>query len=466
MSGSKHFQLAAAAGVVGLIVTTPAWSMQSGGTRAARPSQPAAGQEAGQRSGSSDPVAGRAWVGADRVELETRLWLAIENRQDEDITSVTFVDFDLPGFSQKEPCWTANARTAWPSCLAGSSAPSSGPWTVAAHSSIVLWADMTRSSEHPGRFVVSGVFEWSDKKGRHQSQLQTTPLEVTGISWKHRPLGFSPEWLEFAKDLFLPLTLVGIGFILQRLQQKRTDRQAVWATMLAKSHTNAERHYMPIESAILTFEGSIEDVRTRAAPLAPAAFDEATLWLLLLLKRNRILHKKIGGVYFKNRIGEFIATECWNIVYFQTVRPMIGRALLDQVVEPLDAFESLSALNDKRAQPAFATAYQDVRSHLMTWSGFDPATGGLQWAASGLKLDILFLRLWSIVLEVEMNRPEKLWYDKEWIVASEPPLSEQLDQVWSEIESLLPVRLAALTPSKRTTIEKLGTALATYKGQV
>jgi hypothetical protein len=458
--------LAAVAAVAGLIVTTPAWSMQSSGRPTAQPlPPPAVGQAAATPSASSDPVAGRAWVGADRVELRTRLWLAIENREDEDITSVTFVDFDLPGFSQAGECWTSNARTAWPSCLAGSSRPSSGPWTVAAHSSIVLWADMTRSSVDSGRFVVSGVFEWSDKKGRHQSQLQTAPLEVTGISWKHRPLGFSPEWLEFAKDLFLPLTLVGVGFFLQRLQQKRTDRQAVWATMLAKSHTNAERHYMPIESAILTFEGSIDDLRTRAAALAPDDFDEATLWLLLLLKRNRILHKKIGGVYFKNRIGEFIATECWNIVYFQTVRPMIGRALLDQVVEPIDAFESLSALNEKRAQPAFAAVYEDVRSHLMTWSGFDPATRNLQWNASGLKFDILFLRLWSIVLEVEMNRPEKLWYEAEWTVTSEPPLSEQLDQVWSEIEQLVAVRQAALAPPKRATIEKLGNALAAYKDQ-
>jgi hypothetical protein len=480
MLSSRRARVILTVGLATLVAATPVSPMQTAVRRPAASRRPPAAPvtstakpASASPPASTDTVAGRAWVAAEGSEGATRLWAAIENRQNEPISDVSFVDFDAPGFVRVGRCWDPAVQRSWPSCHAGATIRDTGPWTIAPHSTAVWWADVMRESPDAGHFVVGGVFEWTDTTGRHRGQLQTAALDLASI---RRPLGIPPAWLDFTKDLFLPVTLLVLGFIWQRLQQRRTDRQAVWSTMLEKSHANAERYYMPIDSAIMTFASSVDEVKKLATTgsLTPDAFDEATLWLLLLVKRNRIFLKKIGGYYFKNRIGESIAADCWELIFLRTLKPLMTRVLLDSAVEDLEPFSTqadLRALCTKSA--AYNTNYQNVRSKLMQWAGFDSVSGTLNYQGSALEVDMHILDLWSIVLEVEMNRPEKLWYDDgwfwsapKWTVTSDDPVSRQLDDAWVKIERLKPAWVGIWPAEKGDTVERIGSALKAYKRQL
>ena len=71
--------------------------------------------------------------------------------------------------------------------------------------------------------------------------------------------------------------------------------------MLSKSHENAERHYMPIASAVDGLDEALKDAKP----------EEAFYYLALFLRRMWKLREEIGGFYFKDRTGEKVARGCW-----------------------------------------------------------------------------------------------------------------------------------------------------------
>jgi hypothetical protein len=402
-----------------------------------------------QVEASSNSVVGRSWVDADRVEVRTRLWVVLENRDDTQAREVRLVDFHLPGFNRAGDCWPADPRS-WPVCVIGQPLGSTTSLTIPSRSTLILWGDLERATLDPGRIVISGVFEWVDASdGGHQSAFQTEPVELPGMSWKYRPLGLPQEFLNVVSALLLPLTLLGLGWKLQTLQQRRTDKQAVWASMLPKSHENAEKYYMPVVSAVDAFCSRVSEVQKRSGHLVSEDFDQATYFLILIFKRMRQILRKIGGLYFKSRLGERIASDSWNI--FSDRRQVIGRKLLDDILDQITQFESFARFSTKRRNPDFDSDFQRIRNALMEWAGYDAATKALQWDNSDLKFDILLLKLFRNVLDVEMNRPLALWYGEEKHLPGDETCT-----IWTELQGVLKGRRDTLEKEKAKTASGLG----------
>jgi hypothetical protein len=410
-------------------------------SKPAGPAPPPADRTQPAASPPSDDLTVVAWLDLDQLEegAVTRLRIAIRNPHQTQLRKVTGIHIQIPGFRQVGSCWAKQA----PACLPSEKSPSEAsatppPWDVPAGSTVFLSAEVARTTRGAGTFFLSGSYDWTNQDSPRRGAIEPVKVSVLG----GRPFDIPREWLEFLKDLILPLTLVGVAWALQRYQQARSERQVVWTNMLAKVHQNAEKYYLPASMAMETLRVRLNALRPWQG--RPAAdFEPAVLPFLLVLRRMRLLVTKIGGFYFKDRRGERVVARSWEL-FFRCTRAEIDNQALDFLLDRIGPFESVAEFAVKKQDSTFNAAYIVVRDGLAAW------------ASTSLFLSACSLELCAEVFDTETNRAFEMWYGE-----TEPIPRERI----SDLMNLMETNAGLAGPTHAETYKRLQAALNDYLAQ-
>jgi hypothetical protein len=360
-----------------------------------------------------------AVVDRDRIAAgeSFAFWVTFENRTGAALTGLRFVGLSVPvGLARTGKCWSGDL----PNCALGASAGSGLPSTISAGGAATVSAELQADSR-PGRHVAVAVYRWQAADGtERRGAVVIGPVEVIPSPWQK----LKEDWLSALKDLVLPLALVFVGWRLKTIELRRAETQQTWTTMLTKSHQNAEKHYLPITQSTSRWPLSVAKLqaavaRHKAAEEIERALDEAFFDFLLLVRKARELSQEIGGLYFKDRLGESLASRCWVVFKLRHEarfgrEGVRGREELAWAMDQMTTRESFAEFaaklsetrKDRRGRVRLARRagrLGRLRESARRWFLRDPGAGDIE-------LDLLLTKLFGAILDYEMNRPYQHWY--------------------------------------------------------
>jgi len=254
---------------------------------------------------------------------------------------------------------------------------------------------------------------------------------------------------EVLKIFAIPATLAVLGFFLNRiatnrenrrieadrvkestrqeLQREETLRAETWKLMLPISHEYAVKHYLPLTGAVQRL------LDTLLAGQKHLAF----FYLLFMAKRAQITHQAIGGLYFKDIVGETFVAECWKrqaqLLQGEVDQPLnlAIKACLKQL-KPDETYDGFASKLEKKSDGTLVFTDGTIQH---AWLLFQTELFRDQ---SRLKEGILHLQALYAILAYESNRPYENWYPR--------PVTLNISQ---EVETLL------REIAKQTTITKI-----------
>ncbi len=338
-----------------------------------------------------------------------RFWLTIQNWSDSPIEGVRLDHLDTPGFEIYRRCWVQGAgRECGASGTSPDLAPASDPDRICARlekgESRTVWGDLMAKRPNDAQNLIA-VVSWSAANKARSSSVALLGHAASLTWWVRTWTGLRG----FLKDVGVPILLLVMSIffgVWQRFHEvKQTERAQLtetWSKMLPESHTIAKKYYIPMCGA---FEKAIEyATRYRADKTSPDARKHqrmAFYWFSMLTWRTRNAVQKVGGYYFKNRIGEELVAHCWkkySELYGEDEPTIQARSQLLDLLDghmTFDAFVSLLHATGSDSKTKWETA----------WSHFEPWIGGDNCGRA-----LPYLRAFLAILTFEANRPYKLWY--------------------------------------------------------
>jgi hypothetical protein len=377
---------------------------------------------------------------------DVRFWITISNQTDAPIDKVHLEHFDTPGFKIARRCWTVTPE---PQCGVPKDfpdpAPMADPDEIAVHldkgQTRTIWGDLVADHSNSPQSVVA-VISWSTGS--------------SGQSWSSASLGqvasltkFERRWMDlrdFVKDVGLPILLlllsVGFGFYQhsrdsraedrahkrsvkeQEQQTERTQLSETWNQMLPESHRVARDHYLPLWGAAQQMIDKVDAFREaekkKDATAAHAHRRMAFYHMMMFAWHARESNRKIGGYYFKSRVGEKLAYNSYMkyfTLYGDDEHTITRRSKLLDLLNARMTMANFLALNDS---PGYSQS---------TWQGaWDDFCAWL--ASTRCDETLKFLRGFIAVVEYESNRPYQLWYGSNY------PMPVMDSTVNSGLESL------------------------------
>lgn len=333
------------------------------------------------------------------------VFLVIENHTPWRITDLQFLGFETPGFAKSGSCWYRIGDREQPGCRPESLDPphAEAMPPLAVGETIVVSAEVAR--EAPGKHQFTGLLSWrehspgTEPRGVERRKQVFVATVKSEQRWSDFRLGSVDDvvgLLDLLSKLLWPILGFLLGVLFNRGAERRAAQQQTWSQMLAKSHENAERYYMPASSAVFSFLRRIER----------GSSDEGFFYLALFLRRMHVLVSDIGGFYFKDRLSEDIVHHLWT--YFRDrCRDEFkeeGRDALIKFTHERDTFRDFSErLNPKGAWNA-AVPVARVQALQTPFRG---------WFISGKPgLDLAVLEAIEVVFDFAMNQPYELWYGR------------------------------------------------------
>jgi hypothetical protein len=210
--------------------------------------------------------------------------------------------------------------------------------------------------------------------------------------------------------LILPICLGLLAWYLPHLEAAKKERdrqlaeetaqaQQTWNLLLPHSLESAQKYYLPACSAIL---------RMQRFAKPPGDRRKVFYTLLLLMRNMRACRDEIGGLHFKNRLGESIAASWWNAVNFLLVTTFpleVSEAALDCFGTRESYSQFIARFENPQTQHVFRQAEDVFNGWYMR-----PAVGAgeIRPFRDYLPLFLMFRE----VLRFELNRPLQYWYGK------------------------------------------------------
>jgi hypothetical protein len=185
----------------------------------------------------------------------------------------------------------------------------------------------------------------------------------------------------------------------QKLQREESLRAETWKQMLPISHDYATKYYLPLSAAaqrlVETLEGGVKHL--------------SFFYLLLLRKRAQVTNHAIGGLYFKDILGETLVSECWSR-FVKTIEGEEDQPLNLAIkacmgkIQPNENYQTFSQMFENTGETiAFSDgAVQNAWELFQTEVFRDTST---------LNSGILHLKGLCAVLDYEANRPYEYWYN-------------------------------------------------------
>jgi hypothetical protein len=290
--------------------------------------------------------------------------------------------------------------------------------------SLAVWADL-QATVPKRQQAVYAVLGW-ENRGAVRSEV-VVPLGSIAIE------GWLSRVVSTLGSLSLPIVITVLGFAWAWWDKRREKRRGeaeelrgeigqTWNIMLPISHRYASQCYMPLGAALhYALDAIRKYVQLAQGPSgtvtgaghAPLEAEGSELtakerdvfyWLMLFLSRQQYLARHVGGLYFKNRLGEQLAAYCYSEFYLLYTRDEEGlkkslAAILRHVgrFETLDLF--LAKLDGQAGNEAEAAPFQEGFRHLNSWL-----------RGSNLAPGRAYLQALEAVLEYEINRPYERWY--------------------------------------------------------
>jgi hypothetical protein len=281
--------------------------------------------------------------------------------------------------------------------------------------------------------TVAMVVGWTSANG---APPETKTVSIGDINPPAPKTLVSSTWYTVIKDLLLPVALLLLPFLFKIGARRRAQIDQTWNLMLPESYKLMTRHYMPLDGSLKRITAKLKDHLDKTAwkddEIAKFLFEMA-----LFGKRIRRMGKAVGGFYFKNRMGEVLASGCHN-AYFSAAWKNPENTDVEknysQLLNHVQPFESLDSflkkLGPTAGSPPAPAAVADT-SHPA--SGNPPAQPAEE-AVPVTPLPIFrknfdTLKEWlkgdevqeayhylcglHAVLRFEMNRPFEYWYDSE-----------------------------------------------------
>jgi hypothetical protein len=369
---------------------------------------------------------------------------ALKNQGSGSLQELRLVHVEPPEYEVNRVCWLENGKD---HCEAVTGNKVQLIQNIGAYQALTIWGTFCVKKPHDkGKLTL--IISWKDESGS-LSDLGIPLGDFTSQNWYEY---WGARFYGFIKDFAVPLVLLLMGFAYQswdkkreqRRQDKDQERQQVlqtWNNMLPTSHRYATKHYMPVAAAL---NGVLDGLKEHQKASAAGNSGKADEWskrafysMALLGKRLRHLGEAIGGFYFKDRVGEELASESLNSFrnhyYWSTAVTVQNFSLLVDHVdvnETIGIFQQKFTGMDPTIKPIFANAYADFR----TWLG-----------SPNYKESVDHLRAFLSVLEYEMNRPYEFWYDK-----------KELLNLDSDTKMILAHTIAAVSSMpNRSTFKKL-----------
>ncbi|MFZ0963175.1 MAG: hypothetical protein WAO35_20125 [Terriglobia bacterium] len=416
-------------------------------------------------------AAGTLSAHAVRRDGRVRLWLTVSNPTPGSIRDVWLLlpleapDYEITGIYK----WSQGpGPTAAPSPLPlGAASANLIANELCPGDSITVWADFLPRQSHESR-TLNALVSWKSEVGSpSQISVALGDLQVPGRwdAWRESVV------YQVVKDFALPLVILLLPFLIQRMAQKRAHLAETWNLMLPDSHHTTMTYYMPLQASLahaLDELGSYSKATDSAKKTAHAR--ALFFHFFMFLRRLKHAGDKLSGFYFKDRTGERLAVACLQQVdklypgtdeadrveTAQVLRALRINETLDSFLEKLDGnpqkprIDKLKTLFQKRWQHFYGpSAPAGVGTQPVSGSSNvasapggggsapTPSTGAVSpapapaksWLESDSSKDaVLYLKAFSAIIEYEMNRPYEHWYGEREVIhldaQSEPKLKE------------------------------------------
>lgn len=346
------------------------------------------------------------------------IWISFENQSAQAIENLRFVEFRMPGFDTDGTCWrpvnpSDPKSPKAPACRPDFTDPTSPvgpPPTLQPGEAVTVTGQVVRG-RRSGEFMLTGGYTWSDESGhQHRAMVPVGPIEIAKDWWDWRarlsedlPVVLKDVVLPFAKDLAWPLVFFLLGWMFKAGEQKRAALQETWKEMLSTSHQIAVQHYLPLSSAI----GALVET---LAPGAVRDDAEPFYYFAVLFRRMRNLREKVGGFFFKDRVGESLAVASWRLLFSEFARSFAqgtGVEKKEVMIDSIGLEETLREYKGKLPDsepPPFADPRRielwQIRQAFEEWTRDEHFQ----------HLVLPDLELFALVIDYETNRPYDPWY--------------------------------------------------------
>jgi hypothetical protein len=361
-----------------------------------------------------------------------RFWITVHNGSAATVLDVRLEHLDIPGFRLERRCWVQNAS---PDCGTPPTLPDPADLAnldriatkLEPGESRTIWGDLISDQINHAQNLFA-VIGWSSGK--------------EGRSWSSASLGSAASITEgqrlwsdvrdVVKDIGMPILLLLLSIVVGLQQRNREEKQKqldaqraqisqTWNQMLPESHRVAKKYYMPMIASLQeTIRRSEAYISQRATDLkgADANKRRAFYHLTMFAWHAREVSWKIGGYFFRNRVGEKLAYYAF-LKYYKlygddesTLRDRTK--LLDLLV----ANSTLSSFTDLEASSP--DIWKNAWNSFQSWID-DRGTGTLP-----------YLKAFIEVVEFETNRPYELWYGQNFLTCIDKETRSTLENLHSE----------------------------------
>ncbi|MEA2342457.1 MAG: hypothetical protein QOF63_626 [Thermoanaerobaculia bacterium] len=319
------------------------------------------------------------FISSDRIEpgKPVECWFIIQNMGDHPVTGVKLSKWAAAGFA--------------PLVLR----PREKPVLDVAAKDFFRIDGVLRAGPVPQRFRATAEFSWRDGNVQRAKGITLGPIAIRGAT-EPRVYAVSRRAVGLLKDLALPIVAVLLTYWFTTRQHESEFRQSAQNIMLTKSHENVECHYGPLAIASLNAGSRIKSLDASVS----TAVHEALFYLLLFMKRSRVMYLKIGVYYLSSRKGEAIISRCADIV-ISRISQAIGLEARTAAVSKVKPTMEFWYFKKNVVMTAEVKVVEDLLRH---WSKNEKE-----------KLTFLaaVFRLYTVVLGNEMNVPYRFWYTNE-----------------------------------------------------
>ena len=359
-----------------------------------------------------------------------RFWLTIENRSARPISNIRLTQPRIEGFQLTRLCWPGERENHCPNVQkedspgdtaehdSRSAVPSGSlidlQSSLAPQESVTVWGYLEAIATERKQIAFLTV-SW-DGPGHSSKTIGIGEIESLSVA-RAFFLFFTNNW-EWTFPILIPaLTFLGSRWLKYREGKRKAkaeelgQRQRTWSLMLKQAQTIGLKYYTPLSGSVQLLRDEIE---TYGAARAAAAKDphnapdpdgvllEACYDLLMQQRRLRETLDVVGGYYFKNRDGEFLADALYQkhrslLDFSSELRQMFSAAGLEMKVTSTWA-EFLVQVNTPR-NPI----------HLF-WQGFRRHMAKIP--EDVLHEEVRILDAYAALLNYEVNRPLLYWYGK------------------------------------------------------
>ncbi len=246
-----------------------------------------------------------------------------------------------------------------------------------------------------GAYMLTASFTWKGAGATSEAiTLDLGPLQV-----RSGDLELIAAWKDFATvavPVITPLIILLIGWRFQARQQEFVQTRQAWFAMLPVSHQNNLKSYLPLLSAIETFEDELKEYqKTRSSTDQRSAF----FYFLLSIRMMREVDAA-GGFYLTDRSGEDVVVTCWNSFRTDFRLYLLPHEDFSSVVDAVDPRDSLSSFTGKLYDVRLSRVLSQQEERFKEWALGDQACR------------IKLIALFRILLLFEINRIYDFWYGK------------------------------------------------------